>query len=266
MLSITAEQLNSWLVTLIWPLARILAFVAATPLLGSSSIPIQVRLGLAIFITLIVAPLLPPLPMVEPGFGVGLIILLQQIVIGLAIGFSIRIIFTAVEMTGEITGLQMGLGFATFFDPQQSSQVQLVGRFYGLLATLMFLAIDGHLQVIDIFVHSFTTLPIGMHGMESTSFTAIVNWGAEIFKLGLHLALPVLAALLITNLALGILTRAAPQLNIFAVGFPLTLGIGLLVMSWALPYFTPVLMRMFQASFDVMRALAETSSNLTDIH
>lgn len=108
----------------------------------------------------------------------------------------------------------MGLGFATFFDPQQSGQVQLVGRFYGLLATLTFLAIDGHLQVIAILAHSFTTLPIGAEGMSTTSFTALVNWGIKIFMLGLHLSLPVLTALLITNLALGILTRAAPQLNI----------------------------------------------------
>lgn len=261
MLNFTTEQLNGWLITFIWPLARTLAFIAATPLLGSSSIPVQVRLGLAVLLTLLIAPLLPPIPLIEPASGIGLMILLQQIIIGLAIGFSIRIIFTAVEMTGEITGLQMGLGFATFFDPQQSSQVQLVGRFYGLLATLMFLAIDGHLQVIDIFAQSFTTLPIGTNGINSSLFTILVNWGAEIFTLGLHLALPVLAALLITNLALGILTRAAPQLNIFAVGFPLTLGIGLLVMAWALPYFTPVITQMFQESFSIMRALTDTGSN-----
>ncbi|SFU71465.1 flagellar biosynthetic protein FliR [Nitrosomonas eutropha] len=265
MFSITTEQLNDWLITLIWPLARILALMTATPLLGSSSIPTQVKLGLAVLLTILIAPLLPPLPQIDPGSGVGLIVLLQQIIIGLAMGFSIRIVFTAVEMAGEITGLQMGLGFATFFDPQQSGQVQLVGRFYGLLATLLFLAIDGHLQVIAVLAQSFTTLPISADGMNVVSFTTLVNWGAEIFALGLHLALPVLAALLITNLALGILTRAAPQLNIFAVGFPLTLGIGLLVMSWALPYFTPVLTKMFQESFSIMRSLAGGSVNVTGI-
>lgn len=265
MFSITTEQLNGWLASLIWPLARILALLASTPLLGSSSIPTQTKLGLAVLLAILIAPLLPPLPQIDPGSGAGLIVLMQQIIIGLAMGFSMRIVFTAVEMAGEITGLQMGLGFATFFDPQQSGQVQLVGRFYGLLATLMFLAIDGHLQIIAILVHSFTTLPIGAEGMSPTSFTALVNWGIKIFMLGLHLALPVLTALLITNLALGILTRAAPQLNIFAVGFPLTLGIGLLVMSWALPYFTPLLEQLFQESFSVMRSLSSQAASVAEI-
>lgn len=265
MFSITTEQLNGWLASLIWPLARILALLASTPLLGSSSIPTQTKLGLAVLLAILIAPVLPPLPQIDPGSGVGLIVLIQQIIIGLAMGFSIRIVFTAVEMAGEITGLQMGLGFATFFDPQQSGQVQLVGRFYGLLATLMFLAIDGHLQIIAILTHSFTTLPIGTEGISTTSFTALLNWGIKIFTLGLHLALPVLTALLITNLALGILTRAAPQLNIFAVGFPLTLGIGLLVMSWALPYFTPLLEQLFQESFSVMRSLSSQAASVAEI-
>lgn len=265
MFSITTEQLNGWLSSLIWPLARILAILASTPLLGSSSIPTQTKLGLAVLLAVLIAPVLPPLPQIDPGSGIGLIVLMQQIIIGLAMGFSMRIVFSAVEMAGEITGLQMGLGFATFFDPQQSGQVQLVGRFYGLLATLMFLAIDGHLQIIAILAHSFTTLPVGTEGMSTTSFTTLVSWGIKIFTLGLHLALPVLTALLITNLALGILTRAAPQLNIFAVGFPLTLGIGLLVMSWALPYFTPLLDQIFQESFSIMRSLSGKAASVPGI-
>ncbi|WP_292976905.1 flagellar biosynthetic protein FliR [Nitrosomonas sp.] len=265
MLNITTEQLNSWLTIFIWPLVRILALMTAAPLLGSSNIPVQVKLGLSVLLAILIAPLLPSLPQMDPGSGTGLIVLLQQVIIGLAMGFSMRIIFTAVEMAGEITGLQMGLGFATFFDPQQSGQVQLVGRFYGLLATLLFLAIDGHLQIIGILAHSFTTLPVGTDGMDVVSFTALVNWGAKIFTFGLHLALPVLAALLITNLALGILTRAAPQLNIFAVGFPLTLGIGLLVMSWALPYFTPVLTQLLGESFSIMRSLVNGDSSAIGI-
>lgn len=255
MISITSAELNVWLVTFLWPLARILAFIASAPLLGSSNIPITVRLGLGILLTILIAPLLPPLPAVAPGSELSFIILLQQIIIGVAMGFVMRIIFTAVEMAGEITGLQMGLGFATFFDPQQSSQVQLVGRFYGLFATLLFLAINGHLQIISLLVQSFTSLPIGTTGIADVSLLLIAEWSAEIFILGLQMALPVLAAMLITNLALGILTRAAPQLNIFAVGFPLTLAIGLLVMSWSMPYFTPLLEQSFQKSFAVMRAL-----------
>ncbi|MCC6916755.1 flagellar biosynthetic protein FliR [Nitrosomonas sp.] len=265
MISITTEQLNGWLAVLIWPLVRILAILASTPLLGSSSIPTPVKLGLALLLAILIAPLLPPLPQIDPGSGIGLIVLMQQVIIGLAMGFSMRIIFTAIEMAGEITGLQMGLGFAMFFDPQQSGQVQVIGRFYGLLATLFFLAIDGHLQVITILAESFTTLPVGTDGINTASFTALVDRGVMIFTLGLHLALPVLTALLITNLALGILTRAAPQLNIFAVGFPLTLGIGLLVMSWVLPYCTPLFSQIFRESFSFMQSLAGGAVHWTGI-
>jgi flagellar biosynthetic protein FliR len=257
MLNITTAELNDWITTLLWPLVRILALITSAPLLGSSNIPTQVKLGLAMLLTILIIPVLPPTPQIDPGSGIGLIILLQQIVIGLAMGFSMRIIFSAVEMAGEIVGLQMGLGFATFFDPQQSSQVHLVGRFYGLFATLSFLAIDGHLQIIDLLTQSFTILPIDTRGMAVTSFTLIVNWGTEIFMLGMRLALPLLTALLMTNLALGILTRAAPQLNIFAVGFPLTLAIGLLMMSWVLPYFTPILSQMFLDGFSMMNMVLE---------
>lgn len=255
MLSVTTAELNTWLAALLWPLTRILGLLASAPVLGNISIPTPVKLGLALLLTILVMPTLPAMPQIDPGSGVGLIILLQQIVIGLAMGFSMRIVFTAIEMAGEIIGLQMGLGFATFFDPAHSGQIQLIGRFFGLFATLSFLTIDGHLQIIALLAQSFTILPIGMSGIATASFVTLANWGTEIFMLGLRLALPVLTTLLITNLALGILTRAAPQLNIFAVGFPLTLGIGLLMMSLVLPYFTPVLNQMFLNGFSMLNTL-----------
>ncbi|MDT8363994.1 MAG: flagellar biosynthetic protein FliR [Nitrosomonas sp.] len=255
MLSITTAELNGWMAGLLWPLTRILALIASAPLLGSSSIPVQVKLGLAIFLVILIAPTLPALPQVDPDSGAGLIILLQQIVIGLSMGFAMRIIFSAVEAAGEIIGLQMGLGFATFFDPQQSSQTQLIGRFLSLFTTLVFLAVDGHLHLIDLLAQSFVILPIGMTGIPSPAFVTLANWGAEIFMMGLRLALPVLTALLTANLALGILTRAAPQLNIFAVGFPLTLSIGFLMMLLVLPYFTPVFIQMFSDGFSLIGTL-----------
>ncbi|HRQ04881.1 flagellar biosynthetic protein FliR [Nitrosomonas halophila] len=257
MLNITTAELNTWLATLLWPLTRILGLLASAPVLGNNAIPVQVKLGLAVLLTILVAPSLPPLPRIDPGSGIGLVILLQQVVIGLAMGFAMRIVFTAVEMAGEIIGLQMGLGFATFFDPQHSGQVQLIGRFFGLITTLAFLSIDGHLQIVALLVRSFSILPIGLEGVTALSFATLTNWGIEIFTLGLRLALPVLTALLITNLALGILTRAAPQLNIFAVGFPLTLGIGLVMMSLTLPYFAPVLRQIFLDGFSMAHTLIE---------
>jgi flagellar biosynthetic protein FliR len=158
-------------------------------------------------------------------------------------GLAMRIVFVAVEMAGELVGLQMGLGFATFFDPQHSSHVPVLAQLLGLLAALAFLAMDGHLQLIAVLSESFRTFPVGTPGAGIPHTAAVVSWGAEIFAFGLRLALPVLAALLITNLALGILTRMVPQLNPFAVGFPLTLLIGILMLALAMPRFAPLLDR-----------------------
>lgn len=255
MISITAAELYTLLTAFLWPFSRILALVATAPILGNPSIPIRIKLGLAVLVTTLVAPTLNEPPQIDPASEIGLLILLQQVIIGTATGFAMRIVFVAIEMAGEIIGLQMGLGFATIIDPQNSGQIPLIGRFLGLIASLAFLAIDGHLIMLAIISQSFTTLPIGVAGITAPIFIAIADWGKEIFLSGLRLSLPVLAALLMTNLALGILSRAAPQLNIFAVGFPLTLGIGWLVLALAIPFFTPVLERLFENGFNVMTGI-----------
>lgn len=256
MISITTAELNTLLGAFIWPLSRILALVATAPLLGNPSVPVRVKLGLAVMITVLVMPLVEKsLPQIDPASGVGFAILLQQVLIGIAMGLVMRIVFVAVEMAGELIGLQMGLGFAVFFDPQNSGQIDIVGRFLGVIASLAFLAIDGHLIMIALISQSFSTLPIGLEGMTNATFTTLANWGGEIFKSGLQLSLPVLTALLITNLALGILTRVAPQLNIFAVGFPLTLSIGLLVMALSMPFYAPILEHLVQDGLNLMMGI-----------
>lgn len=252
MISITTAELNALLAAFFWPLSRILALIASAPVLGNPSVPLRIRIGLALAITLAVAPTLGPLPQTDPGSGAGLLIMAQQISIGLAMGFAMRIVFAAVEMAGELIGLQMGLGFATFFDPQYGSQIPIIGRFLGLIATLAFLAIDGHLKMIALLSQSFIALPISTGGITAPGLSTLVHWGGEIFLASLRLSLPVLAALLITNLALGILTRAAPQLNIFAVGFPITLAVGLLALALSMPYFAPLLELMFQDGLQMM--------------
>lgn len=260
MISITTAELNTLLAAFLWPLSRILALIATAPILGNPSIPVRVKLGLAVMITVLVMPLVEKsLPQIDPASGVGLVILLQQILIGIAIGFVMRIVFVAVETAGELIGLQMGLGFAIFFDPQNSGQIDIVGRFLGVIASLAFLAIDGHLMMIALISQSFSTLPIGSEGTTDATFTTLANLGSEIFKSGLQLSLPVLTALLITNLALGILTRVAPQLNIFAVGFPLTLSMGLLVLALSMPFYAPILERLVLDGLNLMMGILNVS-------
>lgn len=260
MLNITTSELYTLLATFLWPLSRILALVATAPILGNPSIPVRVKLGLAIMITILVAPTVEhSLPQIDPSSGMGLIVLLKQVLIGIAIGFVMRIVFVAVEMAGELIGLQMGLGFAIFFDPQNSGQIDIVGRFLGVIASLAFLAIDGHLMTIALISQSFDTLPVSTDGLTQATFSNLAHWGQEVFRAGLQLSLPVLTALLITNLALGILTRAAPQLNIFAVGFPITLSIGLLVLALSMPFYAPIFEHLVYEGLNLMMGILDIS-------
>ena len=170
-------------------------------------------------------------------------------VIGLAMGFALRLVFTAVEMAGDLIGLQMGLGFAMFYDPGDVQHTPIVGQFMSLLATLTFLAINGHLLVISTLAESFRALPIGHAPLQGGFFQALAQHGAIVFVAGLQLALPLIVTLLVVNLSLGVLTRAAPQLNIFAVGFPVTLAIGFAALVLTLPYFGPLFERTLDEAF-----------------
>jgi flagellar biosynthetic protein FliR len=239
MISLTDVQLNAWLIQFIWPLTRILGLIMVAPVFGHRAVPARIKIGLGIFVALIVGPALPPMPDVGLGSWQGLFILVQQLLIGMAMGFTMRVVFAAVEAAGEIVGLQMGLGFASFFDPQSAGQTLVLARFLNILAMLLFLAVNAHLLVLGVLVESFQRLPVSFQPLSASGFFHVASFGSTIFATGLQLALPLIAILLMTNLALGILTRSAPQLNIFAIGFPITLGVGLIVLDLTLPYFAP---------------------------
>lgn len=234
MVSVSSELLQTWIIALLWPLTRVLGVIAASPIFSHSSIPNQVKLGLGITLTLIIVPTLPPLPQFNIFSFQGLLILVQQLIIGLAIGFSMRLVFSAVELAGQVIGMSMGLGFASFYDPQTQGQSTAINQFLVLLAMLVFLSLDGHLMIVTALANSFITMPIVADG-NSINPMKIVLWGEMIFSAGLLLALPAVAALLITNMALGILTKAAPQLNLFGIGFPVTLSIGFVVLALSIP-------------------------------
>lgn len=258
MISLTDAQINTWLISFIWPLTRILGLLMVAPVFGHSSVPRRVKIGLGVFIALIVAPTLPPMPDVGLGSWHGLSILIQQLLIGMAIGFIMRIVFAATEAAGEIIGLQMGLGFASFFDAQSAGQTIVLSQFLSLLAALLFLAVNAHLLLLNILVESFKSLPVSPEPLAAAGFYTVAAYGAVIFSIGLQLALPLIAILLMTNLALGILTRSAPQLNIFAIGFPITLGVGLIALNVTLPYFTPQFERMFHNGFEAITTVIRT--------
>ncbi len=234
-MSFTEAQLNQLLAAFIWPLLRISAMLSATPVINSRQTPVQYRIGLALVLTWMMMPLLPPPPQVETFSHQALMILLQQIAVGLIMGFVLQMVFGALVFGGQVVAYSMGLGFASMMDPQNGVQVPVVAQFYLILATLLFLVLNGHLLLIDLLYQSFQTFPVAADGITKSGLSEVIGWGTQLFSGGLLMALPVMAALLLVNLGMGVVTRAAPQLNIFAVGFPVTMLIGFLLIWISLP-------------------------------
>ena len=227
MISFTEAQLLAWVSPLIWPFFRVLALFGAMPVLAQRSVPMRLRVALAFFITVCAQASLPAMPVVPLDSADALLMLLQQVLIGLSLGFAVRMTFAAVELAGELVGLQMGLNFAGFFDPATGGQATAVSRFFGIIVSWLFIVINGHLLVVAALVQSFHAFPVGP---EPFAFLRAVQpqvWGAEIFSLGLWIALPLVAMLLFTNLVLGVISRVSQQMNIFAIGFPITVVVGL---------------------------------------
>lgn len=251
-LTVSTVQWNGWIDQFFLPLVRILGVLGTVPVMGQMPVPVHVRLGLGLALTLVIAPVLPPAAMaVSLASAVGVLLILQQLMVGLLLGFMVSLTFAAVTMAGELAGLQMGLGFASFYDPVHSAFQPVVGQFLSVLFSLFFISMDGHLLVIEALVKTFEQIPID----PAVQFHALgwhtgLDWGVALLVDALRLSLPVLASLLMTNLGLGVLTRAAPQLNLFAVGFPVTLAVGFIIIELALPGFPALLERMVHASLE----------------
>lgn len=257
MISFTSAQLDAWLTAFLFPLARIMGLLASAPVFNNRAQPARIRLVVGLVITVALVPVLPPMPAVPPGSWIGMAILAQQVLIGLLLGFTLRIAFAAIDVAGELIGMQMGLSFAIFFDPDAGGQTAVLSDFLNLLATLIFLAINGHLLMIDLLVRSFEWLPVATDALDAGGWAFLARSGITVFAAGLLLSLPVIAVLLVANIALGVLTRAAPQLNLFAVGFPITLTAGFIGVLLIMSNFAPVLQSLFERSFDTIGLLLD---------
>jgi len=246
MISFTSTQLEAWLAYLIWPLIRITGLMLAEPILSNRGVPIRLRMGIAVVLTLTVAPLLPTPPAVDFLSPQGVVMAAQQLLIGVMLGFMMRIVLNGVEMAGHIAGLSMGLGFATFFDPQSGAQSPVLAQFLGIITILLFLASNGHLLMISALFESFHVLPISTNPLPAQGFLSMVEATGQMFVIGVTLSLPLVAAILIANVGLGVLARAAPQLNLFAIGFPLMLTAGFVVLMVSLPYIVQPIARLME--------------------
>jgi flagellar biosynthetic protein FliR len=225
------------------------------PMFGASYVPPRIRIVLAAAVTLVALPMIARVDGLSVLSADGIITTVQQILIGIALGFALQLIFDALTLGGQILANGMGLGFAFNIDPLRGVTTPALGQFYTLLGTLVFLALNGHIALIETLVASFRGLPVGPSGLSAESLHSLADWGDELFLGALRVALPGMTALLVINLAFGVTSRAAPALNLFAVGFPITLIFGFVIVLFGLPGIQTVMIDLLGAAFGFMRML-----------
>lgn len=228
-LALTDAQIATWVASFMLPLFRVAAVLMTMPIFGTTLVPQRIRLYLSLAITVAIAPSLPAMPEVHALDLSALLLIAEQIIIGALLGMSLQLFFQAFVVAGQILSIQMGMGFASMVDPTNGVSVAVIGQFFTMLVTLLFLAMNGHLVVFEVLVESFTTLPVGS-GINPTSLWDVVGRGGWLLGAGLLLVLPAVTALLVVSVAFGVMTRAAPQLNMFSIGIPLTLVLGMVIM------------------------------------
>lgn len=229
--------------------------LSVAPVFGSRLTPVRIRLVLALLLTWAAQPFVRGAPAVDPFSVAGVIVLAQQVLIGAAMGLVLQVGFSALTVGGQVIANSMGLGFASVVDPQNGVQVPLLGQFYWLLGALLFFGLGGHLVVVELLAKSFQTLPLANSGMTADTLWALATWSGLMFNEGLRIALPVLSIVLLANVAFGVATRAAPQLNIFSVGFSVTLLLGFIALLLSLGHLPPVFDGVLGGCFQVLKGL-----------
>lgn len=246
-----ASQITGWLMAILWPLLRISGMLLVAPILGANVVPGRVKIVLALSLALLVAPLAPPPPGFDPLSATGVLAMAVQLAIGFGIGFAVQLAFDALVMAGQTIAMTMGLGFAMLVDPARGGSTPVLSQFLLVLGLLMFLSVDGHVALIGVLVESFQWAPASGPGIGPDDFWMLANWGGRIFESGLVIALPAVVALLAVNLGMGVVSRAAPQLNLFAVGFPVAMLFGFLVLLLSLPALKDAFLSLLGDAFDV---------------
>ncbi len=236
---IEAEQILSTMALYILPFARLSGFLMTLSVIGSRNIPARFRMLLALSITFLVVPVIPTYETVRLFSLHSFLLVAEQTLIGIVLGFVSRLMLETFVVGAQVVAMQSGLGFASLVDPANGNSVPALGQFFLMLTTLLFISVDGHLVMIRLVVESFTSFPIGSSQNISEMFIQLVSWAKWIFAAALIMALVSIASLLIVNISFGVMTRAAPQINVFAVGFPLTMVTGLILVWLTLAFFLP---------------------------
>jgi len=255
MLVLTTEQIGLFLGGIFWPFVRISAMLMAAPVFGARMMPVRIRILMAAAFSMVAIPMLPPVPAVDPISFQALIILFQQVLIGVAMGFMIQMVFQTLVIAGETIANGMGLGFARMVDPANGVQVPVVSQFLIVMATLLFVILNGHLMLIELVVESFRWLPISAQGLSTQGAWEIASRGTQMFAGAVLVAIPAVVAMLVVNISMGVITRAAPQMNIFAVGFPLMILLGFVFLAATTPSILTRFTQLMLASFEAIQSM-----------
>ncbi|MDX1694205.1 MAG: flagellar biosynthetic protein FliR [Ketobacteraceae bacterium] len=256
-MELALNQIYEWLGQLFYPFCRIGAFFTAVPIIGTQLVPVRIRLALALPVTLLVAPIIPPVPDVEPFSGESFLLIIQQLILGVAMGFLLQLLFHIFVVGGQLVAMQNGLGFGTLMDPVNGINVTSISQLYLMSTNLLFFAFNGHLAMIQLLSDSFTTLPVSLQGYDVSRLFFVVEQGAWMFEGAVLVALPAVTALLIVNFTFGVMSRVAPQMNIIAVGFPFTMVVGLIIIWLTLGNVLPQFERLSEEIFVMLRSMVQ---------
>ncbi len=234
-MSFTEDQILTALSSFIWPFFRIGSMFVSLPVFSIQAVPARVRVMVSLLITLVVFPVLPPMPKIDAFSYQGFMVVIQQVVLGITTGYILQMVFSVMLVAGQAIAFSMGLGFASLVDPTTGVQAPVVGQVFIISASLFFLSVNGHLLLIEMLIQSFTTLPVAELGLSKSDLWHVISWSSQIFVGGVLLALPVMTAILFVNISFGVASRAAPQLQIFGVGFPITILLGMVLIWVMLP-------------------------------
>ena len=258
-IEIPIAQLMNGLTAYIWPFVRVGAFLMVMPLIGGSFVPTRVRLLLAVVLTVVLAPVIPTMPNLDVLSVAGLVTVVQEVAIGVAMGFLVQLVFDAIALGGQVIGMSMGLGFAVFLDRARGINIPVLGQLFLMLGMLIFLSLNGHLALIQLLAKSFHAWPVSTNSLTLPVLSEILSWTGQMFVFAMKIALPAITAILVVQLSFGIMSRAAPTLNLFAVGFPVAMLLGFAVIFLNMGNLIENVSTFLALSFDKISQLFEMS-------
>ncbi|NVK31751.1 MAG: flagellar biosynthetic protein FliR [Gammaproteobacteria bacterium] len=232
---LTVGEIGALVGSLLWPLMRISAMLLAMPVMGANAMPVRIRVMYAFFLSFTIAPLIPEVPEVDLLSGTAVLIALHEVILGAAIGLCLQFIFVSLIAAGEQMALSMGLGFATMIDPANGVSVPVLGQLLMIIGALLYFVSGLHGQVIETLLASFFKAPVQTMAFDKDIFFQIASAMSFVAMSAVLISLPITASVLLVYVGLGVMTRAAPQMNIFSVGFPVTLMTGIIGVLLLMP-------------------------------